>query len=173
MQDAAAAQVDLAHAQYAQAQARLDELKINLANTLVTSPVNGFIGKRLLDPGAWVTPNSSFISVVDISVVPSIFPEAFGMVAAEAASAGVPPVVAHHSGLAEVAAGIADEYPADRRELVSFPTGDAVALRERLRVLLDLPQDERRALGLAARRAVERRWSWSAVAERLLEPFTT
>jgi HlyD family secretion protein len=66
---AAAAQLDLARAQYAQAQARLDELKINLANTLVTSPVNGFIGKRLLDPGAWVTPNSSFISVVDIGIV--------------------------------------------------------------------------------------------------------
>jgi membrane fusion protein (multidrug efflux system) len=66
---AAAAQVDLARAQYAQAQARLDELKINLANTLVTSPVNGFIGKRTLDPGAWVTPNSDFISVVDIGVV--------------------------------------------------------------------------------------------------------
>src|SRR5205814_6406206 len=29
----------------------------------------GFIGKRALDPGAWVTTNSSFISVVDISVV--------------------------------------------------------------------------------------------------------
>ena len=36
---------------------------------MVTSPVNGFIGKRMLDPGAWVTPNSSFISVVDIGVV--------------------------------------------------------------------------------------------------------
>ena len=34
------------------------------------------------------------------------------MVAAEAAAAGVPPLVADHSGLAEVAAGIAAEYPA-------------------------------------------------------------
>ena len=66
---AATAQVDLAKAQFAQAQARLDELKINLANTVITSPVNGFIGKRALDPGAWVTPNSAFLSVVDISVV--------------------------------------------------------------------------------------------------------
>jgi RND family efflux transporter MFP subunit len=66
---AAAAQVDLAKAQYAQAQARLDELRINLANTVISSPVSGFIGKRVLDPGAWVTPNSSFISVVDIGVV--------------------------------------------------------------------------------------------------------
>ena len=65
-----AAQVDLAKAQHAQSQARLDELKINLANTIITSPVNGFIGKRTLDPGAWVTPNSRVASsVVDISQV--------------------------------------------------------------------------------------------------------
>jgi glycosyltransferase involved in cell wall biosynthesis len=37
--------------------------------------------------------------------------------------------------------------------------------------LLALPDPERRALGLAARRAVERNWSWSRIAERLLEPF--
>lgn len=66
---AAAAQLDLAKAQYAQAQARLDELKINLANTDINSPVSGFVGKRVLDPGAWVTPNSVFLSIVDISVV--------------------------------------------------------------------------------------------------------
>ena len=111
------------------------------------------------------------LPLVDVAVVPSIFPEAFGMVAAEAASAGVPPVVADHSGLAEVAAGIAQEYPADRRGLVSFPTGDAAALHERLRTLLELPAEERRALGLAARGAVERNWGWPRVAARLLEPF--
>src|SRR5947208_11791281 len=66
---AASAQLDLAKAQFQQAQARLDELKINLANTVIASPVSGFVGKRVLDPGAWVTPNSSFISVVDIGVV--------------------------------------------------------------------------------------------------------
>jgi RND family efflux transporter MFP subunit len=66
---AAAAQLDLAKAQHQQSMARLDELKINLANTVITSPVNGFVGKRTLDPGAWVTPNSALLSVVDISVV--------------------------------------------------------------------------------------------------------
>jgi RND family efflux transporter MFP subunit len=66
---AAVAQVDLAQAQYAAAQARLDELKINLANTVMTSPVNGFVGSRTLDPGAWVTTNSAFISLVDITTV--------------------------------------------------------------------------------------------------------
>lgn len=66
---AAMAQVDLARAQHAQAQARLGELKINLSSTVIESPVGGFVGKRALDPGAWVTPSSSFISVVDIGVV--------------------------------------------------------------------------------------------------------
>jgi glycosyltransferase involved in cell wall biosynthesis len=113
------------------------------------------------------------LPLADVSVVPSIFPEAFGMVAAEAAAAGVPPVVANHSGLAEVAAGIAAEYPAGSRELTSFPNGEADVLRERLRALLALPSEERRALGLAARRAVERNWSWTRVAERLLEPLDT
>jgi glycosyltransferase involved in cell wall biosynthesis len=111
------------------------------------------------------------LPLVDVAVVPSIFPEAFGMVAAEAAAAGVPPVVADHSGLAEVAAGIAQEYPEDRRGLVAFPNGDADALRARLRTLLELPAEERRALGLDARAAVERNWGWPRVAERLLEPF--
>jgi glycosyltransferase involved in cell wall biosynthesis len=111
------------------------------------------------------------LPLCDVAVVPSIFPEAFGMVAAEAASAGVVPVVANHSGLAEVAAGIAAELPAERRHLVSFSTGDADELRQRLRGLLALPADERRALGLSARRAVEAKWSWRRVAERLLEPI--
>ena len=44
------------------------------------------------------------LPLCDVAVVPSIFPEAFGMVAAEAAAAGLLPVVSAHSGLAEVAA---------------------------------------------------------------------
>ena len=111
------------------------------------------------------------LPLCDVAVVPSIFPEAFGMVAAEAASAGVPPVVADHSGLAEVAAGIAAEYPTAYSGLAAFPNGDAAALHDRLRDLLALSAAERRALGLAARGAVEHRWSWARIAERLLEPF--
>jgi len=107
------------------------------------------------------------LPLCDVAAVPSIFPEAFGMVAAEAAAAGLPPVVADHSGLAEVAQGIAAEYGYRHAHLASFPSGDADALRDRLRELFALTPEERRALGLAARRAVEQRWSWERVAERL------
>ena len=133
--------------------ARLEELAP--AGTLFTGPLEH---RHLIH----------LLPLCDVAVVPSIFPEAFGMVAAEAAAAGVPPLVAAHSGLAEVAAGIAEEYGPAAAHLASFPTGDAAALRERLGELLALPAAERRALGLAARRAVEARWSWARIAERLL-----
>ncbi len=66
---AATAQLDLARAQFAQAQARLDELRINFDNTSITSPVNGFVGRRNADPGAWASNNTPVLSVVDISSV--------------------------------------------------------------------------------------------------------
>jgi glycosyltransferase involved in cell wall biosynthesis len=108
------------------------------------------------------------LPLCDVAVVPSIFPEAFGMVAAEAAAAGVLPVVSAHSGLAEVAAGIGEEVGPETAPLLSFPVGDAGALRERLAAILALPPERRHALGVDARRAVEVRWSWTVVAARLL-----
>jgi glycosyltransferase involved in cell wall biosynthesis len=109
------------------------------------------------------------LPLCDVAVVPSIFPEAFGMVAAEAAAAGVLPVVSAHSGLAEVAAGIGEEVGPDAAPLTTFPAGDAAALRDRLAAILALSPERRRELGLAARRAVERHWSWKVVAGRLLQ----
>jgi HlyD family secretion protein len=66
---AAQAQVDLSKAQFEQAKARLEELRINLSNTTIASPVDGFVGRRNLDPGAYVSQNSPVGSVVDISFV--------------------------------------------------------------------------------------------------------
>jgi RND family efflux transporter MFP subunit len=66
---AAVAQLDLARAQFEQTKARLDELKITLTNTQIVSPVDGFIGKRYLDPGAFASTNAPVASVVDIRTV--------------------------------------------------------------------------------------------------------
>ena len=108
------------------------------------------------------------LALADVSVVPSIFPEAFGMVAAESAAAGCPPIVADHSGLAEVADGLEASYPAGLRELVRFPSGDADALRDRIEGVLALGDAEREAIRGGARRAAVDRWSWSSVARRIL-----
>ena len=111
------------------------------------------------------------LALADVTVVPSIFPEAFGMVAAEAGAVGSPPLVARHSGLAEVAAGLEAHYPQGQRHLASFETGNVDDLAAKLGELLALPAEERTALGAAARRAAVERWSWTSVATRLLEPF--
>jgi glycosyltransferase involved in cell wall biosynthesis len=113
----------------------------------------------------------NLIPLADVAVVPSIFPEAFGMVAVEAAAAGCPPLVAKHSGLAEIASGLESVYPESRRQLASFATGNSIELGEKLYDLLALPAPERRALGAAARRVAVERWSWASIARRLLEPF--
>jgi len=111
------------------------------------------------------------IPLTDVTVVPSIFPEAFGMVAAEAAAAGSLPLVANHSGLAEIADGVASEYPEQHRDLTSFASGDAADLAGKLRRLLALTPSDRAELSEAARRAVVSRWSWRGVSHRLLQPF--
>ena len=111
------------------------------------------------------------LPLADATVVPSIFPEAFGMVAAEAAAAGSPPLVARHSGLEEIAEGLEAEYPPEHRHLTSFTTGDAADLATKLRELLALPQAEHARIAAAARKAVEARWSWAGIAARLLQPF--
>jgi glycosyltransferase involved in cell wall biosynthesis len=111
------------------------------------------------------------LALADATVVPSIFPEAFGMVAAEAAAAGSPPLVARHSGLAEIAEGLEQEYPPHLRHLASFTTGEASDLASKLRELLVLDGPDRTAVRAAARNATVTRWSWAGVARRLLEPF--
>jgi membrane fusion protein (multidrug efflux system) len=63
------ASLDLARAQYSQSKARLDELRINLSNTIITSPVTGFVAKRNVDPGAFVSQNTAIVDVVDITTV--------------------------------------------------------------------------------------------------------
>jgi glycosyltransferase involved in cell wall biosynthesis len=108
------------------------------------------------------------LALADVCVVPSVFPEAFGMVAAEAAAAGCPPIVARHSGLAEVAADLEAALALSLAPLVSFPNGDAHALRERLLGVLGLPEAERDLLRTTVRRVAKQRWSWAGIAERLL-----
>ena len=66
---AAVAQLDLARAQNTQSSARLDELRINLQNTIIVSPVDGFVARRAADPGAFVGQNAPVVDVVDIGRV--------------------------------------------------------------------------------------------------------
>jgi glycosyltransferase involved in cell wall biosynthesis len=108
------------------------------------------------------------LPLADAAVVPSIFPEAFGMVAAEAAAAGCPPIVANHSGLAEIAQGLERYYPAELRHLPRFANGHAGELRGKLQEQLSLGPRKRETLRAAARQASVDLWSWTSVARRIL-----
>ena len=101
------------------------------------------------------------VPLADAVVVPSVLPEAFGMVAAEAAACGVLPIVADHSGLAEVAAGLGENG-------LTFD-GTISGLEARLAGVLALPDARRREMGRAARAAVVKRWSWDGIAQRLID----
>jgi glycosyltransferase involved in cell wall biosynthesis len=106
----------------------------------------------------------------DALVFPSTFPEAFGMVAAEAAAAGALPVSANHSGAAEVSRELAADLAPELRDLVSFDLDDGAveAIAERLDRWLALDPGERERAGAALRATVERLWSWDGVARAVL-----
>lgn len=67
--NSAMSQVTVAKAQLVSTKARLDELSVTLSDTNVVSPVDGFVSRRNLDPGAFAGTNTPVISVVDIGVV--------------------------------------------------------------------------------------------------------
>ena len=104
-------------------------------------------------------------------VVPSTFPEAFGMVAAEAAACGALPVVRRHSGLAEVARTLAAARPArpaavaafERRRRTRSPSSPA-AWPAGSRPPEELRAATREALVATARE----RYSWDGVARDVI-----
>jgi glycosyltransferase involved in cell wall biosynthesis len=103
-------------------------------------------------------------------VVPSTFPEAFGMVAAEGAACGALPVSAAHSGLAEVSQTLARAVPAEAVPWLSFAVDDRAvnALAACLTgwLLADTDTRERTRAGLVA--TVREHWSWEGVARRVI-----
>jgi glycosyltransferase involved in cell wall biosynthesis len=108
------------------------------------------------------------LAAVDVLVVPSILDEAFGMVVAEGAAAGALPLVARHSGLAEVAGALEEDVGTPG--LFAFEPGDGAIDRiaEGIDRLLAIDAAERRALGARLAASVAERWSWSEAARALL-----
>jgi glycosyltransferase involved in cell wall biosynthesis len=106
------------------------------------------------------------LPAADALVFPSTFPEAFGMVAAEAAACGVLPVSADHSGAREVSSALAPALPPDARLLLSFPVDDGAvaAIADRLNRWLALDPAIRAATGEALTATARQLWSWESVA---------
>lgn len=112
----------------------------------------------------------SLLPLCEAIVVPSTFPESFGMVAAEAAACGALPISAAHSGLAEVSRVLAARLPEPVRGLVSFPLrNDAVVqIANRLTRWLRLPASVKVASRAALVQAVADHYSWERVADGVI-----
>lgn len=117
------------------------------------------------------------IPCADIVVAPSIYPEAFGMVAVEALASGVIPMQTYHSGFAEVV----DSYVGELRD--TFDTGllNHLYLDEDLvfnianntNVFLDyfnqMSKEEYLNIRWRARNVTVSLYSWATIADKYLE----
>jgi glycosyltransferase involved in cell wall biosynthesis len=110
------------------------------------------------------------LPAAEAMAVPSTFPEAFGMVAAEAAACGALPVVAAHSGLAEVARMVGAAAPAEARPWLTFTVGPGAVreLAEDLSAWFAAPPDLRRATREAIVAATREHYSWDGVARSVI-----
>jgi glycosyltransferase involved in cell wall biosynthesis len=110
------------------------------------------------------------VPAADCQVVPSTFPEAFGMVAAEAAACGVAPISADHSGLAEVTSKLQANLSGASASLLSFSTSGAAVeqLATRISGVLALSPDQRAELTARLVQTAEETFSWAGVARDLL-----
>ncbi len=108
---------------------------------------------------------AKLLPAADVAVVPSIFPESFGLVAAEAAASGVTPFVADHSGLKEAGGIVGRGLPFDLRVATDdFEENLAFALMK----YLELPRDERSGHGETVRRNSVEHLGWDPLAEKIL-----
>jgi len=123
-----------------------------------------FIGRLEHDEVAELLPEAEAL------VMPSTFPEAFGMVAAEAAACGALPVSAGHSGMLEVSRQLQEALPPEVGRLTSFPVeeGAVEAIAERLNGWLALSEQEREAAREALVETARRLWSWEGVARGVI-----
>jgi glycosyltransferase involved in cell wall biosynthesis len=110
------------------------------------------------------------LPAMEALVVPSMFPEAFGMVAAEAAACGALPVCAAHSGLAEVASMLGTPLPKHVRGLLTFERGmravDGIA--HSLNSWLDLDEGVREAARRRLAQTARDRFGREKVAEGVI-----
>lgn len=103
-------------------------------------------------------------------VVPSTFPESFGMVAVEGAACGALPISAAHSGLAEVSTALAAAVPEEAAALLSFAVDDDAvrAIAARIVGWLELGEELREQTREGLVRTVRERWSWEGVARGVI-----
>ena len=117
--------------------------------------------KRLVFLGAlYGNDKTQILAAADFFVLPS-FSEGFSMAILEAAAAGLPVLMTHECNFPELACSngaieISPELP---------------ALESGLRQILDLPDEQRKAMGRCGRDLVNKSYTWPVVAEQMCQVY--
>ena len=147
----------------------LDGLEGEARERYVSAAAGAFGGLRFtgrLEHGDLPDLLPSFLA----QVVPSTFPESFGMVAVEAAACGALPLSASHSGLAEVTRTLEPAVEAEVAPLLSFERGPGAVeeIARNLTAWLGLPAERREAARAALSERSRELYGWEGVAQGVI-----
>ena len=154
-----------------------DDAPLPILSAFLANPPDGYVDAARAAAGSMLIGGrlehdevADVMPAAETFAMPSTWPESFGMVPAESAACGVPPVAADHSGMREVAQLLAEAVPPDLARLLSFPVdaGAITELAERLDGWLALDPASRREAGLALSARVDELWSWDGVARTVI-----
>lgn len=136
------------------------------------------IGSRILFTGFLGHDHlKDLIPCADITAAPSIFPEAFGLVAVESLASGVFPLLTNNSGFAEVAAQYADDFQAVFHgaglKPLDLDEDLTLNLAHNMKAMLDffegMDEAGRETIRRKARRISEDHYSWISMVKQYLE----
>jgi glycosyltransferase involved in cell wall biosynthesis len=119
---------------------------------------------------------SELLPLASLAVVPSKWPEAFGMVAVEAMASGVLPLCNYHAGLRDVVDEVAAALP-ELADLIKLERDKFIdQLPEKIRASLNFlyphgyrNQTMRRKIGKQLRHISIEKFSWDGISKRLLQ----
>ena len=134
-----------------------DPLRVRLLMTRLRVPDDGIEVLGFLDQDVF----TQELLAAKALVAPSLGGESFGMVLTRALACATPVVASDISGYRDVMTP---------ETCVSFPPGDEHALVEAVEALL-ADEPRRRAMGAAGRVLVQDRYSWDAIARRLVQIY--
>jgi glycosyltransferase involved in cell wall biosynthesis len=120
----------------------------------------------------------NLLPIMDVLIAPSVFPEAFGMVAIEAASCGVYPVVTYQSAFMEIADQVKElvDGRVDITDVTLDPNASTHIAQNVLAYLSKketMTKDEMTAFKASLRKLVVDNYSWEGIAGKYLRTFTS
>lgn len=111
-----------------------------------------------------------FFPLAQVLIVPSLFPEAFGMVVLEAVASGVIPLVADHSGLADIAKIIEEKinWPSLNLRFSTEPATVVFEITTRVKEIFSRDEKEREVLRKKFTNLAQTKFSWPKVVQDLV-----